>query len=212
MDDPAELWPDAVPLRDAWWILGEEDQRHQYRQAGRNPALTGMIETLMRRDLLYRINEGDLLCLGIQISPILGDKPEILSKYLFGHPEVDWANSAVVTLGRAYGDVKVAQPQSVTSLSEAGTPSTTETVAVGSAGIPSGKDIASRKIGAPRKIDKVREVIREFAAAGQLNGLLRKEQIYLVQLEARERFPSLFLKPSHPSRNTVLAALIEEGF
>jgi hypothetical protein len=190
--EPSELWADALSLKEALWFYGPEEQKVQYRDAGRNPDLTVYLEETMRRDLIYRIYNGELLCLGVKVAPDLGDSPELLPRYLFATPEIDWVKSSMRAFGRAYEGLRVLPAEQAREIEF------------------SPPEQAPRQ-GRPPVLDKVREVVREAKEAGQLDGLSRKEQENLVRSRARQRYPLSFPKETQPSRTTILEALKAEG-
>jgi len=146
----------------------------------------------MRRVLLDRIHDGELLCLGMRIVPNLGDSPEFLPQILFEKPDVDWEKSIIRAYGRTYEGVRVT-PRPLVSEIELPRPA-----------------VAKRQ-GRPPVGDKIREVVRDLGAKGQLDGLSRKEQEHLVRSQARERYPQHFPKESQPSRTKILESLRAEG-
>jgi hypothetical protein len=190
--EPLELWADALSLKDAWWFHGPEEQKVQYREAGRNPQLTVYLEEMMRRDLIHRIHRGELFCLGVKTAPDLGDGPEILPRHLFATPEIDWIKSTIRAFGWVYEGVRVVLPEQAREIER------------------SQPEPAIRR-GRPPVSDKIREVVRDLKEAGQLDGLLRKEQENLARSRARERYPLSFPKETQPSRTTILEALKAEG-
>jgi hypothetical protein len=73
--EPSELWSDALLLDEAWFILRSEQEKVQYRNAGHNRHFTVYLKTTMRRVLLDRIRDEELLCLGVSIAPDLDRYP-----------------------------------------------------------------------------------------------------------------------------------------
>jgi len=189
---PLEYWLGALPLDEAWWLLGAEDEKLQYRNAGGNVHLTKFLEETMHRDVITRIYHGDLLCLGVRTSPAPGDGPEILPQFLFANPEVNWANSTVRAFGRAYEGVRVIAREQVTDI-----------------GLP--QQAQAKRHGRPPVGEKLREVVRHLQEEGQLDGLSRKQQESVIRVCARERHPTIFPRESQPSRTKILEALKAEG-
>jgi hypothetical protein len=191
--ESSELWPDALPLDEAWFILGSEEQKIQYRNAGHNQHLTVYLKTTMRRVLLDRIHDGELLCLGVRIAPDLGGIPEFLPQFLFDTPDVDWEKSTLRAFGRVYEGLRVIPRQQVSEID-----------------LP--RPATAKRQGRPPVGDKIREIVRDLGTKGRLDGLSRKEQENLVRSRARERYPRDFPKESQPSRGKILEALKAEEF
>jgi hypothetical protein len=190
--EPLDRWLDALPLSDAWWMLGSEEHKIQYRKAGSNHSRMKFLESTMHREIITDIYYGRLLCLGVRTAPDLGKSPEILPQHLFASPDVDWSKSTVHVFGRLYADVRVipCDPASAIESPEPAQP---------------------KKQGRPPVGDKLREVVRELNDKGQLGGLSRKEQENVIRARARERYPPNFPKQSQPSRTKILEALKAEG-
>ena len=173
-------------------ILGPEEEKERYRDAGRNPALSNFLSITMRRGLIDKIFRGDLSCLGVEVSPKLGNSPELLQRYLFTNPDIDWEKSTMRAFGRIYEGVRVVSPQDTidVKLPEAARP---------------------KPLGRPSVGRQIRQIVRELADAGQLEGISRKEQETRIRSRARELYPHSFPRPSQPSRTKILEALKAEG-
>jgi hypothetical protein len=193
--DVTELWSSGLRLSDAWWMFGDPYAKERYREAQNRGAMEAR-EKLMHADLFAGIRNGCFLALGIQVSPAIGNRPELIPEHYFELPDlldIDWRKSSIRGLGRAYEAVKVVQA-------------------------PSGGPDTPLKVG-PEKLrgrptvgNELREIVRNLKASGQLDGISRKEQETRVRSVARDRYPGTFPKPNRPSRNTILKALKEAGF
>ena len=186
MHDPAELWADAVPLRDAWWILGDPWNKEKYR----NVDSRGALETyriLLQDDLIIRIYHGELTAFGIQTVPSIGNGPEIIPKFVFAQPNVDWEKSTLRGYGRTYEGVRVVMPNVPVDI---GSPVPTQ----------------PRRKGRPSVEAELGQVVRELMEAGELDGIPQKERENRVRSRAQSLYPRIFPAP-RPSRATILKAL-----
>src|SRR5262249_8474794 len=150
-------------------------------------------EYSMRRDLVHRIANGELLAIGLQIAPHLSPGPELLPSFLFETVDgVDWHKSSVRKLGRAYERVSIVRAEE--NSSEVETP------------------VQAKKKGRPAVGAVLDEIVRELGENGSLSNIPRKEQETRVRKYARQKHPNLFRTPSQPSRTTILAALKRQRF
>lgn len=110
--DASKLWPDALALYDAWWILSPEAEKEKYRDAGKNPHRTVFLQRMMRGELVDRLHRGELICLGVRTAPEVGAGPEVIQTFLFSPSEIhiDWNKSTIRSLGHAYEGVRVVRP------------------------------------------------------------------------------------------------------
>lgn len=108
-----QIWRAALTLGEAWWEFGDEEHKEQYRNAGRNDGLLSFLDRYLHDDLIYLLSHGDLVALGVQVSPQAGPGPETIPSFMFHHSEVDWDRSGVKGYGRSYDGVKVVRPEDV---------------------------------------------------------------------------------------------------
>src|SRR4051794_40432188 len=109
---------DATPLADAWWLMGPDEQKEQYRSAGQNEGLTAYLEKYLRDDIIFRIHVRDLVAIGVQTAPKPGEGPELIPGFLFASPDVDWKESNVRAMGRSYEHVRVIRPEIIPRLEQ----------------------------------------------------------------------------------------------
>lgn len=199
------VWREALALHEASWLLGDEGQKDQYRGSGNNDALAGVLRKYLRDDLIDRLSRGELLALGVQVTPQAGHGPATIPSFMFHHSEVDWDRSAVTGYGRRYEGVSVARPEDALRIRR----SKTKRQVRPPASRPTTD--APKRLGRPPVTDKIREAVRVLRENGQLDRMLRKEQVDRVRAEAQQRDPMLF-PPPRPSRTKILQALKAEGF
>jgi hypothetical protein len=186
-----ELWSTGMYLSDAWFRLASPEEKENYRASGDKPARTAFLEDMMRGEIISRIRDGELSCLGVQIAPGLGTAPEVMPAFLFTQPNIDWNSSIVSAYGRTFEGVRVITARdSLTGKNLNSTPK------------PKGR---------PTVGPAISQVIQELIAKGALSDISRKQQETIVRKRARERFPHLFLQPTSPSRSKILEALRAAG-
>jgi hypothetical protein len=68
--------------------------------------------------------------------------------------------------------------------------------------------IDHRKVGRPKGVDKIAEIVRELRdrADQPFAGLLKKERMAMVAATARERNSEIFISEKQPSRSTLITA------
>jgi hypothetical protein len=187
-----EIWMNALPLHEAWWLMGPDEQKNQYSDAGGNLGLTKTVEKYLHDDLIYRIYQRELLAIGIKISPPGGSELELIPSYYFSSPIIDWDTAKVTVFGVVYEDVRVLSAGAGADL-----------LAIRGKAVSGSEPTARGR--PPEKMTALLDLVDRLASAGQLNGLLRKQQVILLQAKAQEEMPDLFIKS--PDRKTALKAL-----
>jgi hypothetical protein len=138
----------------------------------------------MQKWLVERISEGRFAAFGVRSPPQgIVEMSPIPAAFFKGHPKINWSKGMVENFGQRYEAVEVANDSA-----------------------SSAKPL-QRKLGAPRKDDKVEQVATELRDANRFRGLIKKQQVALVQLECRKRFPDLFPRNNLPSETLVRAVL-----
>jgi hypothetical protein len=77
---------------------------------------------------------------------------------------------------------------------------------------PADKSKARKRIGRPPLVPKLQKLVRELINQGKFEGKSKKDITALVGEKARERFKSDFYGPNLPSKPTIYAAIVAEGW
>jgi hypothetical protein len=110
--DPSDLRIRGLKLGEAWFILADDEHKEQYRDSGRNPANSTVLEKLMQLALVDKLLEGTLQSYGMRTEPAPPSEfPELISRSLFtDDAKIDWSLSALRAYGRTYEGVLVIDP------------------------------------------------------------------------------------------------------
>lgn len=201
--DPYELWssPYALRLSDAWWAFGDPYAKDRYRETHDR---SGMFfrEQLMHADLIDQISGGAFLALGFQVSPVVAGLPEIIPPLFFDRPDIDWAESTLRAYGRVYEGVKLIERPADPPGNSIEPEQDGRVIAEQAGGLiqqpaqemPVIQVDNQKQRGRPAVAGRLREVVRELATGGHLDGISRKEQETKVRALARERHPHHFPK------------------
>lgn len=196
--DLEQLWEDGIPLADAWFLMGEEELRDQYRDAGSNQHLTASLRKMMRGDVLTSLLHGIWRAVGYRTKPDLSDGPELIDRAVFARSEnVNWDESAARGIGREYQEIRVCQPEQ---------PSQPENNSDAPPSPPRTEQQTNPKMGRPSAIPKLIEIISDLDRRGEFQGKMQKEKDGLVGDEARRRYPEVFVRETHPAKSTIVQA------
>ncbi|WP_162560578.1 hypothetical protein [Methylobacterium durans] len=191
-----ELWRNGHPLSWAWFHLGDEELKEQYRDAGQKPAQTEWLTSMMRNDLQYALQRGEFVAIGVRMPFTIDTRPSLLPFTIFDHFEqIDWEASTVRNHGMEFASVRIS---ALLDLQEDAAP-------------PISSPVKS-KSGRPSVQPLLREIVRELASDPHFGSLLAKERIAQVGEKARKQAPNQFRSERQPARQTIIEALRAEGF
>jgi hypothetical protein len=102
-------WQTADGLYSGWFIYSPQELKERYRDSGQNEYLSKALEREMQMLIAERIGSGEIIALGVQISPELKSEAERIPKVLFQSTEakIDWDRGQISGLGREFHDVRI---------------------------------------------------------------------------------------------------------
>lgn len=191
----AELWRNGHSLDLAWFHFGDADLKEQYRDAGQDPARTEFLTSMMKRDLRFALQRGELLAFGVQMPAAVDSRPALLPFVIFDHAEeIEWEASIVRNHGLEFRSVRISEPLDLP------------------VDQPEPIRKPAKKMGRPSAQPFLREIVLELATNRNFGRLPTKERIALVAEKARERDSERFRSEGQPARQTVIKALQAAGF
>ena len=160
-----------------------------------------------RETLLEKIRVGELEAFGFPRGKF--DLPRPIPVGLILYENIDWGDGVIAAQrGGSFIQVRVAR-RGMPSYSEpASEPAATSLPQP----VGNGQPKIARPMGRPPIVQLLVVVVRDLKQAPEFASKLRKQQVDAVRDTARSRYPRRFPKPTHPSRNSILAALRSEGF
>lgn len=104
-----ENWKDAAPLDFAWFNFSSIELREQYRDSGNNEAKSQTLRQLMQGDVRFAVGDRELIALGIQTTPSLGNDPVHIPAAMFASEmaKIDWEKSEIEALSRKFEEVRI---------------------------------------------------------------------------------------------------------
>ena len=100
-----EAWENAVALGNAWLVFAYAKNKKRFRELQRTGEHLGL-QSHMERELIWRINDGELQAFGIEHRSNTG--PIIIPKYYFSKTaEVDWDRETVEAFCKKFHEVRV---------------------------------------------------------------------------------------------------------
>lgn len=107
--DAHSNWQTADGLYSSWFIYSPEELKERYRDSGKNERLSKFLELDMQMLIRERIGTGEIIALGVQISPDLKTEAERIPEILFQSADVDidWQLGRISGFGRQYNDVRI---------------------------------------------------------------------------------------------------------
>jgi hypothetical protein len=209
--DLYRLWQSAYALEAAWFQLGDEYQKNQFRNKRDRGQDTDYLEWDMKQNLLYSVFNEQLIALGLCIAPEKSEILRIIDPVHFDQPEVDWDKSEIRHGPWHFMKVHVRRYEQA-RIDEAGGSTADDTNEKADDATPpvdsshGAEGHAARKRGRPPIIPELRDLIREIGPS-KLDGLSPMQRISLIRAEFKRLHSGRV-----PAENTVRRAFREEGY